>query len=225
MRIALFGGSFNPLHIGHITIAGYVLKNCDVDSLSFVLSPHNPWKNSDDLEEAAKRLRDLREAVAEINAYRLKKRENQINIRGGSIERLAGSNNADSTEKNRYRDTFIPMEVCDVEFILPQPIYTYNTLRYLFGKYPDNEYIWIIGADNAAFIEKWYRWREIVNEFEVWVYPRSGYDTKALCDKYKLKYLDAPVIDISSTEIRESIKAGNKINLRKEIESFCSIFD
>ena len=70
MRIALFGGSFNPLHIGHITIAGYVLKNCDVDSLSFVLSPHNPWKNSDDLEEAAKRLRDLREAVAEINAYR-----------------------------------------------------------------------------------------------------------------------------------------------------------
>jgi nicotinate-nucleotide adenylyltransferase len=216
MRVALFGGSFNPLHIGHMTIAGYILKNCDVDSLSFVLSPHNPWKTEDELEDAAKRLADLREAVEVINAYRLKRR-------------LSGSNTRNeeehSTPENKCRGTFKPVEVCDVEFMLPQPIYTYNTLQYLFGKYPDNEYIWIIGADNASAIEKWYRWRDIVNEFEVWVYPRFGYDAKALCEKYRLKYLDAPMIDISSTEIRESIKSGKNKDLRENLKNFCSVFD
>lgn len=197
MRIALLGGSFNPLHIGHLTIARYVLDNCNVDSLSFVLSPHNPWKKIDDLEDAYKRLADLRYAVDKINEYR----------------------------KTKSNGIFKPIEVCDVEFKLPKPIYTYNTLRYLFGKYPDNEYIWIIGADNAAAIERWYRWKDIIKEIEIWVYPRSGYDTRALCEKYRLRFLDAPMVDISSTRIRESIKAGDNMNRYKNIDRFCTVFD
>lgn len=174
MRCALYFGSFNPLHIGHTAIAEYVLTTNAIDSFRFILSPHNPLKDADTLQDAQKRLEALNEAVKKLN-------------------------------KHNHTHSFA---VSDVEFHLPSPLYTYHTLQYIRHKEPDTTFILIIGGDNLAIIEKWYCWREIFAQFEVWVYPRKGFNTAELCKKYGATYLDAPQIDISSTQIRTKELSG-----------------
>lgn len=164
MHCALYFGSFNPLHIGHVSIARHVLQMGEIDCFRFVLSPHNPIKSQDTLMDAQTRLEALKEAISQLN-------------------------------DNRF-------EVSDVEFHLSKPLYTYNTLVYIARQEPQNKFSIIIGADNLAIIEKWHNWQAILSEFDVWVYPRKGYDAQALCKKYHTTYIDAPQIDISSTEIR-----------------------
>lgn len=174
MRIALFFGSFNPLHWGHIAIGGYILNNCAIDEIQYILSPHNPLKNSSDLNDATERLRDLTERI-----------------------------------DNEFHDKRV--KVSDIEFTLPKPLYTINTLRFLKEHNPENDYILVMGADNLNIIEKWYKWREILREFEVWVYPRAPYNAEELVRKYnamdpeyRISAIDAPLYDISSTQIREN---------------------
>ena len=98
--------------------------------------------------------------------------------------------------------------VSDIEYKMTPPLYTINTLNKLRQKEPNNKFILIIGADNLAIIEKWHRWEELFQNFSVWVYPRSGFEAKELCEKYKCKLLRAPLIEISSTQIKEAEKAG-----------------
>jgi nicotinate-nucleotide adenylyltransferase len=100
------------------------------------------------------------------------------------------------------------ISVCDIEYHMTPPLYTINTLRTLRHNEPENRFILIIGADNLAIIEKWHKWKEILQEFAVWVYPRSGYETDKLCKKYGCEILHAPLIEISSTKIREAEKSG-----------------
>ncbi len=194
MRCALYFGSFNPLHIGHVAIALYVLASPDIDTFRFVLSPHNPLKEADTLEDALKRLDDLKKAVQRMNST---DREKQL------IQIIDKYTNADNIPPLPAGKRF---EVSDIEFHLPPPLYTYNTLMHLSGNEPDTSFILIIGADNLAIIEKWHKWKEILSRFEVHTYPRAGYDTPALCKKYGTIYIDAPLIDISSTQIRRSRK-------------------
>ena len=103
----------------------------------------------------------------------------------------------------------VKAEVSDVEFGLTKPYYTINTLRYLRGSEPDKEFVLVVGGDNIGAIEKWHEGRRLLQEFEVWVYPRPGYDAKAVCESYRsaadiraVKYLEGEMHNISSTEIR-----------------------
>jgi len=111
----------------------------------------------------------------------------------------------------------LPVDVSDVEFHLPEPLYTINTLRYLQKTEPGLQFIPVIGGDNLAVIEQWHEWQTILKEFVIYIYPRQGVDHRALCDKYermakKLVLLPAPEITISSTFIRDGLEAGKNMN-------------
>lgn len=99
----------------------------------------------------------------------------------------------------------LDVEVSDVEFSLPKPNYTVNTLRFLKEHEPGTEFTIAMGADNIVSIEKWYEWRELVENYQIWVYPRRGYDVSELCGRLgcNVRLIDVPMVDISSTEIRE----------------------
>ena len=174
MTKALYFGSFNPLHIGHIAIANYVLEFTEADTLVFVVTPANPLKDPGALEaNKTSRLENLRKAVAKSG----------LNI-----------------------------EVSNIEFEMEPPYYTYKTLQEFRKREPENEFVLIIGADNLALFKKWYKAREILSEFKVWVYPRAGYEVTELAAEYGVRLLDAPIIEISSTMIREGEAAGKNMN-------------
>ena len=102
----------------------------------------------------------------------------------------------------------------DIEFSLPLPNYTINTLRALDAKYPDTDFCLIIGADNLALFERWKDSDVIMSNFDMLVYPRPGVDLDSLMQKYpKVRVLkNAPLHDISSTEIRRRISCGESVS-------------
>lgn len=106
----------------------------------------------------------------------------------------------------------LPIKICDVEMTLPKPSYTINTLKTLDAKNPDCEFCIIMGADSIACIEQWKNYEIILNNYKIYIYPRIGYDAKYLCKKYKTELLQAPIIEISSTFIRENIGIGRNMN-------------
>lgn len=183
MRCALFFGSFNPIHFGHINIAKYLITEGKVDEVRLIVSPHNPCKDLSTLQDGDERLKNVIQSIAEIDLPPL--------------------------EKNKIK-------VSDVEFHLSEPLYTINTLNYLKNIETENDHILVIGGDNIRIIERWYHWREILQNFEVWVYPRGGLDDTLLCEQYNsmpgikgVRYLSqAPIYDISSTDIRNSLSIG-----------------
>jgi len=106
----------------------------------------------------------------------------------------------------------LPVSVSRVEFDLPKPSYTINTLKHLAAREPHLCFVLIMGADNLAVIESWHQWQELLQSFEVYVYPRIGYEGQALCETYKVRYIDAPLIDISSSFIRRGMEEGRNMN-------------
>jgi nicotinate-nucleotide adenylyltransferase len=102
------------------------------------------------------------------------------------------------------------IKVSDVEFKLPRPSYTINTLAFLKELYPEKKFVLIIGADSHENILRWKEGKKIVEEYELIVYKRKGFDIGEPVSEKVLK-LDNPLIEISSTGIRESIKAGESI--------------
>ena len=174
MKIALYFGSFNPFHTGHLAICKYLLQCGQFDQVRLVVSPGNPMKDSSLPDTAVERLNSVREGL-----------------------------------KKEGLDAIV---VSDIEMAMEPPLYTINTLEKLSKEEPDNNFIFIIGADNISIIEKWYRWGDILNRYEVWVYPRTGYDAVALCHKYGVRLIDAPLVDISSTEIREAENEGQNMD-------------
>lgn len=190
MRCALYFGSFNPLHIGHAAIAMHVLNSPDIDEFRFILSPHNPLKDLDTLRDAQERWKKLKRTVKRMNSP------------AGWGELAASIAAYTGTARIPQLSPEKRFTASDVEFHLPEPLYTCHTLTYLQQQEPETRFILIIGADNLAIIEKWHQWKDILSMFEVWVYPRTGYDTPSLCKKYGVRYINAPLIDISSTQIR-----------------------
>jgi len=185
MKIALYFGSFNPMHVGHLAICRYLMEHCDIDELRLVVSPTNPLKDESNEKSAEERLKHVKKVAAGLEKEALQKG--------------------------------LKCKICvsSIEFKLPKPLYTIDTLRTITAIEKGNKFILIIGADNLAIIEKWNRWKELLNEFEVWVYPRKGYDIESLCKKYGVKPLDAPMIDISSSEIREAELSGKDMSAYK----------
>lgn len=106
----------------------------------------------------------------------------------------------------------LPVKICDVEMRLPQPSYTINTLETLSKENQNCEFCVIMGTDSIADIEQWKDYKKILENYKIYVYPRIGYDAKSLCHKYKAELLTAPVIEVSSTFIRENICKGKNMN-------------
>ncbi|MGN0187455.1 MAG: nicotinate (nicotinamide) nucleotide adenylyltransferase [Paludibacteraceae bacterium] len=169
IQTGLFFGSFNPIHNGHIALAKYLLQS-GLDEIWFVVSPHNPLKNTADLWDDAFRLQLVRIALND---------EPQL-------------------------------QVSDIEFTLPKPNYTIDTLRTLKRLYPDRVFVLLIGADNAAIFDRWKNYDEILNSFAVWAYPRVGYPNANL-HLPQIRFVDAPLYIVSSTEIRQRLTAGQSI--------------
>ena len=172
MKIGLFFGSFNPIHIGHLVIANYMAEFTDLEKIWFVVSPHNPLKEKKTLLANNHRLNLVREGIADYSKFK----------------------------------------ASDIEFKLPQPSYTINTLAYLKEKYPKTEFALIMGADNLQTFDKWKNYEEILKQYIIYVYPRPGFDGGKFKDHQSVKKTEAPVMEISSTFIREAIK--NKKDVR-----------
>lgn len=101
------------------------------------------------------------------------------------------------------------LEASDIEFHLPRPSYTIDTLAYLTEKFPGKEFKIIIGQDNLESFPRWKNYEEILRQFELYVYPRPGAKESELMHHARVKMVEAPLMDISATYIRACIK-GNK---------------
>ena len=109
-------------------------------------------------------------------------------------------------------EDFPQLTVSDVEFSLPKPSYTFQTLDFLSKKYPENEFSLIIGADNLAVFDKWKNYRYLLGNYHIIVYPRKNFDVDLTTYPQVDFFADAPLFDISSTEIREKIKKRENIS-------------
>lgn len=172
MNVGLFFGSFNPIHIGHMAIANYMVEFGPIDELWFVVTPQNPLKNKKKLLDNYQRLEMVYRAI----------------------------------------DKDFRFKASDIEFKLPTPNYTIDTLVYLKEKFPKKSFFLIIGADNYVTMKKWKNWEILTREYQFLVYPRPGFDHTEIDFGSNFKFIDAPLIEISSTFIRKSI--SQEIDIR-----------
>ena len=156
-RTGIFGGSFNPIHNGHISLARQLREKAGLDEVWLMVSPQNPLKQSADLLDDNIRMEMVRLALEGVEG----------------------------------------IVACDYEMHLPKPSYTWNTLQALSKDFPDREFVLLMGGDNWALFDRWYHHEDIAANYQIVVYTRTpgepGY------------------MDISSTEIRQRIRAGRGI--------------
>ena len=170
MHIGLYFGSFNPIHVGHLIIASHVLQHSEIDKLWFVLSPHNPLKESDTLLNEYDRLHLVKLAIADNLKFR----------------------------------------ASNVEFHLPKPSYTIDTLTYLHEKFPLERFSVIMGSDSFQNIKRWKNWEQLIAQYELVIYNRPGFVVSAL-EGAHVQVLDAPMLDVSASFIRNQIKAKKSV--------------
>lgn len=182
MKIGLFFGSFNPIHIGHMIIANTMLEYTDMENVWFVVSPQNPFKKNAGLLHEFDRLEMVRLSVA----YNYK------------------------------------MKAVDVEFKMPRPSYTIDTLTYLQDNFPNDDFVLIIGEDNLAQFTRWKNYEKILQYFSLYVYPRPQSPPSELKEHSNVKMVNAPLLDISATYIRNAVKEGKSIQylVTPEVETF-----
>ncbi len=172
MNIGLFGGSFNPIHNGHVRLAKSLLQKAALDEVWFLVSPQNPFKQDQQLLDDDKRLQLVRLALKE---------EPQL-------------------------------MASDFEFHLPKPSYTWNTLQALEQEYPERKFTLLIGGDNWEAFDKWYRYEDILKRYPIIVYPREG--SKVSGVKFQgseIQIVETPLINISSTQIRQRLQEGKSV--------------
>ena len=152
-KTGIYSGSFNPVHIGHLALANWLCEFTELDELWFLITPHNPLKEKEELMDDRLRYELVKKSIAGYPKF----------------------------------------HASDFEFSLPQPTYTINTLRTLEASYPDREFYFIMGADNWKYITRWVEYEAIISN-----YPH-------------IKKVDAPLVEISSTFIREAFKTGKDV--------------
>lgn len=103
------------------------------------------------------------------------------------------------------------LRASDIEFNLPQPSYTIDTLVYLREKYPNKDFVLIMGEDNLAGLLKWKNADIILRDYRIIVYPRPGYDGGDLKNHPSVTMTDTPVMELSSTFVRKAIKENKNI--------------
>ncbi len=170
MNIGIFSGSFNPIHIGHVILANYIVEFTEIDEVWFIVSPHNPLKSQNELSDEHTRLEMVNIALKD----------------------------------------YMKLKASDFEFSLPRPSYTIDTLKALNKAYPQHDFTLIIGADNWNIFENWKESNSILDNYKLKVYPRLG-SRISIPNKLKnrVEALDSPIVEISSTFIRESL-SGDK---------------
>jgi nicotinate-nucleotide adenylyltransferase len=175
MKIGLYFGTFNPIHIGHMIIANHMSQFSDLEEVWFVVTPHNPFKEKSTL-------------LGDNHRYQM------VCIATEDFPKLKASN---------------------IEFSLPKPNYTINTLIYLYEKYPGHEFNLIMGEDNLQSFYKWKNYETILKNHHLYVYPRvfNNKEKSALHDHPKVNFIDAPIVEISSTFIRNAIKDKKDIRV------------
>ena len=178
--IAVYSGSFNPLHIGHLAIIRHLIEEADFDMVYLIVSPKNPLKDSISSDSAAAR---YNAAIAAINRH--------------------------FSEINRVL-------VDDIELSMPEPHYTIRTLDALREREPENTFTLVMGADSLADIRRWKDYSRILKDFGVAVFPRKEHDLATIKadllnenPAYRINLLNAEMVDISSTTIREAIASGD----------------
>jgi nicotinate-nucleotide adenylyltransferase len=172
-KTALYFGTFNPIHIGHLAIANYLVENSNLDELWMVVTPHNPHKIKNTLLDDYQRL-------------------HMVHLATDDYDRIKASN---------------------IEFALPQPNYTVNTLAHLSEKYADRDFVLVMGEDNLKSLHKWKNYKVLLENYKIIVYPRVSEGT--MQDEFKdhpsITKIDAPIMEISSTMIRNGIKEGKDL--------------
>ena len=185
MNVAVYSGSFNPLHIGHLAIIRHLIEVAGFDMVYLIVSPKNPLKGGISSETGKDRYNAAIEAV------------------------------------NRHfsNDTEGKVFVDDIELNMPEPHYTIRTLRALQEREPQNKFTLVMGADNLADIRRWREYEDILKEFGAAVFPRRGTDLDVVKSDllnenpaYRITLLDAEMVDISSTIIREASASGQDIS-------------
>lgn len=171
MKIGLYFGSFNPIHIGHLAIANIMVEHSDLKKIWFVVSPQNPLKPSKGLLHEFDRYDLVRAAIADNPKF----------------------------------------EVNDAEFHLPKPSYTIVTLAHLRERHPGHEFKVILGEDNLENFTRWKNHEEILRQFGLYVYPRPGAKSSPLAHHANVQMINAPLLDISATFIRDSIRHNKSI--------------
>jgi nicotinate-nucleotide adenylyltransferase len=171
LKIGLYFGSFNPIHIGHLAIANYMAEYSDLDQIWFVISPQNPFKQKSSLLSDYHRL----ELV------------------------------------NRSIENYPKLKVSNIEFGLPKPSYTIDTLTYLKEKFTEYDFSLIMGSDNLKSFEKWKNYKLILKEHDLYVYPRPGFRDEDVKLDGTVHLIKAPLMEISSSFIREAIKEKKEI--------------
>lgn len=185
-KTAIYSGSFNPLHIGHLAIIKYMIEEAGFDMVYLIVSPKNPLKDGISSSTGTDRYKAAIEAVR----------------RHFSTDSYAAEQEG-------------PVKVDDIELTMPEPHYTIRTLDALKEREPENEFTFVMGADNLADIRRWRDYTRILKEFGVAVYPRKGFDLDKIKQDlleedpaYKIQILNAGMVDISSTEIRNILATG-----------------
>lgn len=173
MKIGLYFGSFNPIHVGHLIIANHMAEHSDLDQIWMMVTPHNPLKDKKSLLDDYQRLHMANLAL----------------------------------------ENYPKIKASDFEFKLPQPNYTVNTLAHLQDKYPQHEFALIMGEDNLKSFHKWKNYEAILENHSVFVYPRMSpeIDNSQFKNHPKITLINAPIVEISSTFIRENIKINKNI--------------
>ena len=197
MHIAVYGGSFNPLHIGHLAIMKHLVEVAGFDAVYLVVSPKNPLKDI-----SCDSARDRYNAAVEaVSRHFVDKADQEV-----------WNDQTVAARATRVR-------VDDIELNMSPPHYSIRTLNALKEREPENDFTLIMGADNLAIIRNWKEYKTILKDFGVAVYPREGHDLAEIKQDllnedpaYKIRLLDAPLVTVSSTEIREAIKRGEEIS-------------
>jgi len=172
LKVGLYFGSYNPIHIGHLAIANYMVEFTDIDQLWFVVSPQNPHKKKENL-------------LADYHRLEL-------------VERAFEGD-------DRFRAS-------NIEFNLPKPSYTVDTLAYLHERYPDYSFVILMGSDNLENFHKWKNYEVILENYGIIVYPRQGFDKSKIQNHKNITVAKgAPLMDISSTFIRNAVKEGKDV--------------
>lgn len=172
MKIGLFFGSFNPIHVGHLIIANHMATQTDLDKVWLVVSPQNPLKPKKTLARDHDRLHLVRLGIGENNPK---------------------------------------LEASAVEFGLPRPSYTVDTLAFLKEKYPDRAFALILGGDNLATLHLWKNYETLLANHDLYVYNRPGVELGPLATHPRVRLCPAPLLDISATYIRECLRAGKSV--------------
>lgn len=175
MKVGLYFGTFNPIHVGHLIIANHMAEYSDLEQIWMVVTPHNPLKQKSTLLDDRSRFHMVRLAT----------------------------------------EDYPKIKPSDIEFHLEQPNYTVNTLAHLKEKFPTHEFSLIMGEDNLNSLHKWKNYDYLLEHYDIYIYPRISTETEInpeLKNHSRIHKIDAPIVEISSTFIRESIK--NKKNVR-----------